>query len=453
MSAGQLIQLYKEVAKNLDSIKKKKGTITSLSLERNKKQKSANFALTTETLKYETIIDQMILESKFFKQNPKFKSQKSLVQVSIYDLFFGKKDSKDILKLYDNIKHPLYSVLKSYYSELNSCLVMIKIEKKVSKNEELIPQTNQQNEKILPRYIRVNLKNSSQKEVISILESEGFEQSNEIDVDKKFIIIDEHIPNLLIIPGDFKLFDHPLVTQGKVVIQDKASCFPSFALMDTLKSLNVQGDLIDACAAPGNKTSHIADLNSKKHKVFAFDKNQRRLGTLRNLIKKCNLKVDSKNEDFLTIDPSKYPNVVGIIVDPSCSGSGIHQEKTKESELKERLKKLSSIQTRLVEHAFKFPNVKVVVYSTCSVYNEENEQVVMNLLSANESFKLRENVLSNWKTRGKEDEFPNLGKFCLRAYPEEDLTRNGFFVAVFEKTKKRKNQDELSEVETKKKKK
>jgi hypothetical protein len=51
MSAGQLIQLYKEVANTIDSLKKKKGTITSLALDKHKKQKSATFALTSETLK------------------------------------------------------------------------------------------------------------------------------------------------------------------------------------------------------------------------------------------------------------------------------------------------------------------------------------------------------------------------------------------------------------------
>jgi 25S rRNA (cytosine2278-C5)-methyltransferase len=396
----------------------------------------------------------MIEESKILKQNPKIKSNKTLLQVAVFDLFFGKKDSKEILKCYEKINHPLFAVIKKYYSELNASLVMIKIEKKVSKNEDLVPKSKDANSVILPRYIRVNTNKSTQEEVVDTFLKEGFIQSDKILEDQNFIMIDEHIPNLLVIPGSYKLHDHDLMTQGKIVIQDKASCFPSFALMDTLKSLKIEGDLVDACAAPGNKTSHIADLNPKKYHIHAFDKNAKRLGTLKALVKKLNLdRVVANNDDFLNVDPSNFPNVVGILVDPSCSGSGIHQEKTDESELKERLTKLSSIQTRLVQHAFRFPNVKVVVYSTCSIYNEENEEVVQNLLK-NPEFSLVESILPDWKTRGKEEEFPNLGKHCLRAYPEEDLTRNGFFVAVFQKkTNKRKNESEESEQKKKKSKK
>jgi len=81
-------------------------------------------------------------------------------------------------------------------------------------------------------------------------------------------------------------------------------------------------------------------------------------------------------------------------------------------------------------HAMKFPAVKRVVYSTCSIYQEENENVVRLALSFNPSMKLI-NAIPSWKRRGLPvfDGAEN----CIRTVAKEDKTQ-GFFVACFEKT-------------------
>lgn len=142
-------------------------------------------------------------------------------------------------------------------------------------------------------------------------------------------------------------------------------------------------------------------------------------------------------KDFKLIDPldQAYSTIEYILLDPSCSGSGMVNRldevtDTENSKNSERLMKLAGFQIILLKHSLKFPAVKRVVYSTCSIHEEENEYVVHEALKAfSGAFKLIP-AMPEWSHRGSEKfEF---GKLCLRTDPKVHLT-NGFFVAVFER--------------------
>lgn len=87
----------------------------------------------------------------------------------------------------------------------------------------------------------------------------------------------------------------------------------------------------------------------------------------------------------------------------------------------------------ILKHALRLPNLVRCVYSTCSIYEIENEGVIQEVISDPEfssKFELVDNILPTWSHRGlNKFEF---GQKCLRASPEEDLT-NGFFVALFQR--------------------
>lgn len=100
-----------------------------------------------------------------------------------------------------------------------------------------------------------------------------------------------------------------------------------------------------------------------------------------------------------------------------------------------RLQKLAGFQIKILRAALtRFPNAKRVVYSTCSLYPEENEDVVRQVLENNDRYKLvpAGDFLTNEWTNFGSSEFGKIGSYCLYARPETDFT-NGFFLAVFER--------------------
>ncbi|KAJ7347654.1 Putative 28S rRNA (cytosine-C(5))-methyltransferase [Desmophyllum pertusum] len=94
------------------------------------------------------------------------------------------------------------------------------------------------------------------------------------------------------------------------------------------------------------------------------------------------------------------------------------------------LNQLAKFQLSVLNHALSFPFVKRVVYSTCSVHQQENEDVVEAALKANGDRYTLEHALPPWTHRGMAV-FPGAEK-CIRASPDQDYT-NGFFVALFVK--------------------
>eukprot|EP00106_Octopus_bimaculoides_P006707 XP_014774149.1 PREDICTED: probable 28S rRNA (cytosine-C(5))-methyltransferase [Octopus bimaculoides] len=94
----------------------------------------------------------------------------------------------------------------------------------------------------------------------------------------------------------------------------------------------------------------------------------------------------------------------------------------------DRLQKLYFIQRKLLIHALSFPSVKRVVYSTCSVFPEENEQVIDTVFQMFQKEYCLKEIMPDFPHRGLEGY--QSSKYCLRFASNIDKT-NGFFVACF----------------------
>lgn len=195
------------------------------------------------------------------------------------------------------------------------------------------------------------------------------------------------------------------------------------------------------CASPGMKTTQLASNMNNEGLIYAVEIRENRFKTLNKIVESSGATcVQTMNKDVLTIFESDCPGVEYILVDPSCSGSGITDRfevgQQRQDQTADRLGKLAGFQIKTLRHALtKFPNAKRVVYSTCSFYPEENEDVIRQVLETCTRFKLvdaRNFIGENWLNFGS-PEFGDLGKFCLYANQGIDFC-NGFFVAVFERT-------------------
>eukprot|EP00475_Leptophrys_vorax_P041319 TRINITY_DN7789_c0_g2_i1.p1 TRINITY_DN7789_c0_g2~~TRINITY_DN7789_c0_g2_i1.p1 ORF type:complete len:450 (-),score=125.03 TRINITY_DN7789_c0_g2_i1:79-1428(-) len=308
-------------------------------------------------------------------------------------------------------------------------------------------------------YVRINVLKCSRQAMLEKLQSPayGFKLAatkQEVASVPNMFCMDELIPDLLVFNRQQKkIFALDLVLESfELLIQDKASCFSATAL-DPQPGWSV----IDSCAAPGNKTSHLASLMEGKGNILAFEKDTRRFQILKQRMKEIGAStiVKSEHMDFLKTNPFdfRYAKVNAILVDPTCSGSGIESKNRFESMMKQqqdsddevgsdeevseerkkkeaaKIKKLADFQVKILCHALKFPSVTRVVYSTCSVNIEENEDVVDRVLKSSGEFEVVK-TLPNWHRRGSL--YTAFADKCVRCSPDEDGT-HGFFVCCFER--------------------
>ncbi|KAJ7746636.1 S-adenosyl-L-methionine-dependent methyltransferase [Mycena metata] len=430
------MNFYFEAAKTLDRLDAKEGSIKGILATLPEKDRKRTAALVIETLKFKTVLLDIIKEAKLMKEERKKLTSLNLALVLVHDvLLAGGIQAGD---------GPLKQAILRHKTRLHGEFQKIKIKRGASSNAELA-QSGDARAAQIPRYVRVNTTMWTLPDAVKYFTSQGFTLGTSLDASKTFAK-DEHIPNLLLFPPQTTFHEDAAYKSGKLILQDKASCFPAVVLAPPARKEAV---VIDATAAPGNKTTHLSALMRNMGKLYAFERDRKRFGTLTMMVSRAGCtNVEPVNLDFLTTDPldAKFAKVTHILLDPSCSGSGIinrldHLLETEEENQEaqdDRLNKLASFQLMMIRHAMKFPKAARIVYSTCSVHATENERVVRAALLSDEAaagpFRLapREDVLPEWHRRGMPDEMtvPEDATSLIRCSPGEDAT-NGFFVSCF----------------------
>ncbi|CDH60592.1 s-adenosyl-l-methionine-dependentmethyltransferase [Lichtheimia corymbifera JMRC:FSU:9682] len=443
------MNFYHHAASILDKLNERKGTIKGLVIGDPKvRDKKKMYALVCETLKYKAILNELIDTTGICQKEKKHLSSRSLTQVLMHDMLFTKRG----IPLSINVPHK--KAIQGHQARLKAELAKIKIKRGAKTNSDLINE-KAKSAVLIPRYVRVNTHRMTMDEAIEAFKKEGYTFMQDAPEDLgslelKTFCRDHHLDDLLVFAPKTDLHNHPLYVSGHIILQDKASCFPAHVCRPPL---NVHA--IDACAAPGNKTSHLSALMKNTGRIWAFDLDARRLDLLKRLTGKAGCSnINPVHGSFLDVNPDdpEYKKVEYFLLDPSCSGSGIisrldhlvddeDQEQAESDGVNERLAKLAEFQVSVIRHAFKFPKAKRVVYSTCSIHPQENEHVVRTILADNPDFELasRDSVLPTWTRRGVPKEFADsnnndvatvLADSVVRSDPLHDMT-NGFFVACF----------------------
>jgi 16S rRNA (cytosine967-C5)-methyltransferase len=152
--------------------------------------------------------------------------------------------------------------------------------------------------------------------------------------------------------------------------------------------------VLDLCAAPGGKTTHLAELMRNTGRIIACDVDEQRLQTVATLAQRLDLTIIEtcllRGEDGADVPPGPFDRV---LVDVPCSNTGVLG---KRPELRWRLRpddlhQLVALQARLLERAIDHVRPGgVIVYSTCNIEPEENRQVVETLLARRPELRLEE---------------------------------------------------------------
>lgn len=217
--------------------------------------------------------------------------------------------------------------------------------------------------------IRVNTLISTFEEVIQFLDKNNISYSAVND-----------IPNAIIINDSYDITETKLYENGAIYLQSLSSMLPPLIL-----NPKEDAHILDMCAAPGSKTTQLAALANNKACITAceFDKiraerlkyNLNKLGTSRVTV----LVKDSRNlDEFFRFDT--------IMLDAPCSGSGtvLLNEESKQVFNQKVIDKCQKRQISLLKKGLSMLNKNgVLVYSTCSILKEENEQVLKACLNNN----------------------------------------------------------------------
>jgi len=267
--------------------------------------------------------------------------------------------------------------------------------------------------------LRVNIIKASREDVIAKFQSEKTE-----------IKPTPYAPYGLRMPQKMTISKHPFFIDGKIEVQDEGS-----QLLAQLVAPR-RGEMIaDFCAGAGGKSLAIGALMRNSGRIYAFDVSEKRLQNLGIRLKRSGLSNLHSQVISSEADP-KLKRLFGkfdrVLVDAPCSGLGTLR---RNPDLKWRqqpkdVEELTVKQTNILARASKL--VKAggrLIYATCSLLRDENEQIAEAFLQSNPEFRL---VSANTILAQQEIEL-DTGEY-LKLLPHLHQT-DGFFAAVFERVK------------------
>lgn len=172
---------------------------------------------------------------------------------------------------------------------------------------------------------------------------------------------------------------------GYFTIQDESTGL-SVHLLDPKPGMRV----LDMCAAPGGKTTYIADLMNNTGEIIALDKFEVRINSLRKNLERMQItSVKAEAADSLEYQTDNLFD--RVLADVPCSGLGTLSKKPDIKWKKELIdiRKVAGLQYNLLDKASKLVKTGgVVVYSTCTIEPEENFEVITRFLQEHPEFKL-----------------------------------------------------------------
>jgi 16S rRNA (cytosine967-C5)-methyltransferase len=223
--------------------------------------------------------------------------------------------------------------------------------------------------------VRVNLMNYSPRDFLFYLRENNIYHYHSQFSDNSFNIK---------VPGR-SIFSLELFQEGKLTVQDTS------ATLATKLAAPMSGQtILDLCAAPGGKSFYLAELMNDKGRVIAIDKYPSKLNFIKSGAERLGLKcIETIAGDSEEISLEVQPDIV--FADVPCSGLGTLSKKPdiKWKREREDITQLAEIQQRILENASKYIKPGgVIVYSTCTIEPEENEDIIMVFLKNHSDFEL-----------------------------------------------------------------
>ena len=196
-----------------------------------------------------------------------------------------------------------------------------------------------------------------------------------------------HLPQTLRLNGSSGAIQNlPGYSEGWWTIQDSSA-----QLVTHLLDPQPGETIIDVCAAPGGKTTHIAELIQDTGTIYACDKTENRLKRLKENADRLQI----KSIQIHTGDSRQFPEFIDladrVLLDAPCSGLGtLHRRAdARWHHTPENIQAQSQLQSELLANAATFvKSGGVLVYATCTIHPLENEAVIRSFLANNPNWQI-----------------------------------------------------------------
>ena len=206
-----------------------------------------------------------------------------------------------------------------------------------------------------------------------------------------------------------------LFKEGKFTIQDEVASLPSIILEP-----KEDDRILDACSAPGGKTTYIAELVNDKADIKAWDVHEHRIKLIQENAKRLGINsIKTEAKDATRLDENYIEKFDKILLDVPCLGLGVLKRKPdiKWQKNSEDVLEISKIQLKILENCSKYlKKGGKLVYSTCSILKEENDEIIEKFLKNNKNFHI-EKI-----------------KFCIENYFQKFIKENGM-LSVYQNDK------------------
>jgi 16S rRNA (cytosine967-C5)-methyltransferase len=262
-----------------------------------------------------------------------------------------------------------------------------------------------------PLTLRVNRRQVTRKEYLETLAAKNIVATST-----------QHSPDGVIITKPIPIESLPGFHEGHFSVQDEAAQLSRLVL-----NINNPGSILDACAAPGGKTTHILEYLAEKNSLVAVDCDQDRMNRLNDNLTRLGMSCKTLVADATQPNAIPYENFGFILLDGPCSASGVirRHPDIRFHRRAEDIAKLAKTQLTLLDTLWPLlANDGRLLYITCSILRAENDNVIEAFLGQNNNAQINTGNFP-WGTKTK------YGRQTLPGKSDMD----GFYFSLIKKQK------------------
>lgn len=264
--------------------------------------------------------------------------------------------------------------------------------------------------------IRTNTLKISRKNLMELLQKEGI-----------MVRKGQWCPESIIIENVSNIEKNKYFQKGLFQVQDQSSMLVAHVLDPKENQL-----VIDVCAAPGGKTTHIAQKMNNTGKIIARDIYDHKLSLIKQNIDRLDIaNIKLENYNALEFDSDLAGQADRVLLDAPCSGLGIIRRKPdlKWNKCSEDIQEITTLQYKMLENATKYlKKGGILVYSTCTINADENFNIVRKFLERNPLFRLIPITAISQRMK----EHKEIEKGYFKVFPNIDSI-DGFFISKIQR--------------------